>query len=328
VTFETGRPLCGALCITFAVATSQASGARADEGGVSYWTPGQYGSFAAIAPSPGWSLPLVFYNYGGSIGGQQPLTRGNLLTTGLTGSLDGLFIVPTYTLNTTILGAVPSFSMAILPAYSAASASVGLGPLSLFHSDSIWGGSDLYPTAQLFWNRGGVNNFMAYLTGDIPVGSYNPDRLVSIGIGHGAIDVGGAYTYLNTKTGTEFSVTLGFTGNFTNPSTNYTNGIDSHLDLAAAQCLNQQFFVGAVAYVYQQLTPDRGQRAILGSNESRTRGVGPQIGYNFNVNGTAIYTNLRAYWEFDSFRRLQGHSVFVTVNLPLSGLFGAKPPSQ
>jgi hypothetical protein len=317
-----------ASLLALGVLALRAKLACADEGGVSYWTPGQYGSFAAIAPSPGWSLPLVYYNYGGSVGAEQSLTRGNLLTGGLKGSLDGIFIVPTYTLNTTILGAVPSFSIAYLPAYSAASANIGLGPLSLFRSDSIWGGSDLYPTAQLFWNHGGVNNFMAYLTGDIPVGSYNPDRLASIGIGHGAIDGGGAYTYFNTKSGTEFSATLGLTGNFENPSTNYTNGIDSHLDLAAAQFLNQQLFVGAVAYVYQQLTPDRGQRAILGSNESRTRGVGPQIGYNFNVNGTTIYTNLRAYWEFDSYRRLQGHSVFATVSIPLSGLFGARPKSQ
>ena len=35
---------------------------------------------------------------------------------------------------------------------------------------------------------------MAYLAGDIPVGSYNPDRLANIGIGHGAIDTGGAIT--------------------------------------------------------------------------------------------------------------------------------------
>jgi hypothetical protein len=328
VTLHSQRYISSAVCAALALVSAQPRSANADEGGVSYWTPGQYGSFAAIAPSPGWSLPLVFYNYGGSIGGQQPLTRGNLLTEGLRGSLDGLFIVPTYTLNTTILGAVPSFSMAEMPAYSAASANLGLGPLSLSRSDSIWGASDLYPTAQLFWNRGGVNNFMAYLTGDIPVGSYNPDRLASIGIGHGAIDGGGAYTYLNTKTGTEFSATLGFTGNFTNPSTNYTNGLDSHLDLAASQFLNQQLFVGAVGYVYQQLTPDHGQRAILGSNESRTRGIGPQIGYNFSVGGTTIYTNFRAYWEFDSYRRLQGHAVYATVNIPLSGLFTSKPLSQ
>jgi hypothetical protein len=302
--------------------------AVADEGGVSFWTPGQYGSFAAIAPSPGWSLPLVFYNYGGSISGNQSLTRGHLLSAGLAGSFDGLFVVPTYTVGTTILGAVPSFSMAFIPAYSAASANVSLGPLSVSRLDSIWGGDDLYPTAQLFWNKGGVNNFMVYLTGDIPVGSYNPNSLASIGIGHGAIDGGGAYTYLNTKTGTEFSATLGFTGNFTNPSTSYTNGLDSHLDLAASQFLNQQLFVGAVGYVYQQLTPDHGQPAVLGSNESRTRGIGPQIGYNFNVNGTQVYTNLRAYWEFDSYRRLQGHAVYATVNIPLSGLFARGPHSQ
>jgi hypothetical protein len=89
--------------------------------------------------------------------------------------------------------------MAFIPAYSAASANVGFGPLSAFRSDSVWGGSDLYPTAQLFWNKGGVNNFMAYLAGDIPVGSYNPGRLANIGIGHGALDAGGAYTISTRK---------------------------------------------------------------------------------------------------------------------------------
>jgi hypothetical protein len=319
------RPVIG---VGLTIAALHGSSTRADEGGVSFWTPGQNGSFAAIAPSPGWSLPLMFYSYGGSVGASEPLTRGHLLTSGLSGSFDGLFVVPTYTLGSTILGAVPSFSMAFIPAYSAASANVGLGPLSANRSDSLWGGSDLYPTAALYWNKGGVNKFIAYLTGDIPVGSYDPNRLANIGIGHGAIDGGGAYTYLNTKTGTEFSATLGFTGNFENPQTNYTNGLDSHLDLAASQFLNQQFFVGAVAYIYQQLTPDHGQLAILGSNESRTRGIGPQFGYNFEVNGTTVYTNLRAYWEFDSYRRLQGHSVYATLNIPLSGFMANTRSSQ
>ena len=64
-------------------------------------------------------------------------------------------------------------------------------------------------------------------------------------------------------TGTEASATLGFTKNFENPSTNYTNGIDAHLDLGAAQFLNAGFFVGAVGYYYQQLTADSGQLAML-----------------------------------------------------------------
>jgi hypothetical protein len=329
VTFGLRRSLALAVSAGSLFALWPASVVHADEGGVSFWLPGQYGSFAAIAPSPGWSMPLVFYNYSGSTQSADHVLPSGRVVGSLSGSVYGLFIVPTYTLNTTIIGAVPSFSMGFMPGYGAASANLTLGPLSASRSDSIWGGSDLYPTVQLFWDRG-LNNFMAYLTGDIPVGSYDPNRLANLGIGHGAIDGGGAYTYLNTKSGTEFSATLGFTGNFTNPSTNYTNGIDSHLDLAAAQFLNQQLFVGAAGYIYQQLTPDSGQRAILGTNESRTRGVGPQVGYNFNVGGQSIYTNLRAYWEFDSYRRLQGRAIFATVNIPLSGLLQAhsRPESQ
>jgi hypothetical protein len=53
-------------CVLFAITASPRNTALADEGGVSFWMPGQDGSFAAVAPSAGWSLPLVFYNYGGA----------------------------------------------------------------------------------------------------------------------------------------------------------------------------------------------------------------------------------------------------------------------
>jgi hypothetical protein len=234
-----------AAALALAASTLWAAAAVADEGGVSFWLPGQNGSFAAVAPAPGWSLPFVFYNYGGSAGRGVDLPRGHLLTAGLDASLDALFIVPTYTPDTMILGARPNFSLAFAPTYVTTTANIGLGRFSASRSDSLFGASDLYPTAQLFWNAG-VHNFMTYLAGDIPVGSYNPNQLASTGIGHGAIDGGGAYTYLNTKTGTEFSATLGFTENFRNPSTDYKNGIDSHLDLGAAQFLTEHFFVGAV----------------------------------------------------------------------------------
>jgi hypothetical protein len=270
--------------------------------------------------SPGWSLPGFFYNYGGSVGADRLLPRGHLVSSGLNSSFYGLFIAPTYTPNATILGAHLSASLAFAPAYNTTSANVAIGSMSTFRSDSLFGGSDLFPTGQLFWNTG-VHNIMTYVTGAIPVGSYDPNRLSNIGIGHGAIDAGVAYTYLNTKTGTEFSATLGFTKNFENPSTNYTNGVDSHLDLGAAQFLNEHFFIGVVGYYYQQLTADRGQLPILGPNESRTRGVGPQIGYIFTIGNTSIYISLRGCTEFGSYRRLQGHSIFATISIPLSALF-------
>ena len=50
------------------------------------------------------------------------------------------------------------------------------------------------------WNAG-VHNFMTYLTGNLTVGRYDPNRLANLGIGHNAIDAGGGYTYLNPQTG-------------------------------------------------------------------------------------------------------------------------------
>ena len=110
-------------------------------------------------------------------------------------------------------------------------------------SDSLTSVGDLYPQATLKWNDG-VHNYMTYLTGDIPVGAYDPARLSNLGIGHAAIDAGGGYTYFNPAAGHEFSAVAGFTYNFKNPDTQYQNGIDFHVDWGISQFLSKQFFVG------------------------------------------------------------------------------------
>ena len=298
-----------------------ATDAVADQGGASFWVPGQYASFAAVAPDPGWSLPVTWYTYSGSAGVARTFQRGNLAAAGLTTSVYEALLQPTYTLDTTILGARPSFSVTLVPGYATSSANVRLGPLSDSRSDSVFGLGNLTPTANLFWTAD-VHNFMVYLTGASWTGNYNPNRLSNLGIGHAAIDGGGAYTYSNTKTGTELSATLGFTKNFENTSAQYTSGIDSHLDLGASQSITNKFFIGVVGYYYQQLTADRGQPAILGSFESRVRGAGPQIGYNFDLgNGVTLSTNLRGYAEFDAHDRTQGFTIFASATVPLSALF-------
>src|SRR5262249_48762240 len=101
-------------------------------------------------------------------------------------------------------------------------------------SESATGFGDLIPLATLRWNFG-VNNFMTYLTGNLTTGVYHSSSIANVGIGHNAIDAGGAYTYFDPKTGREFSATLGFTYNFENTNTNYQNGIDMHLDWGASQ---------------------------------------------------------------------------------------------
>jgi hypothetical protein len=137
-------------------------------------------------------------------------------------------------------------------------------------------------------------------------------RLANLGVGHGTIDVGGAYTYLNPATGTEFSGIAGFTYNFKNPDTQYRSGIDFHFDWGAARFLSKQVFVGLAGYAYQQVTDDSGQNPILGGFRSRILGFGPQIGYIFPVGDMQGFLGLRAYGEFDAANRAPGWNTWLT----------------
>jgi hypothetical protein len=137
-----------------------------------------------------------------------------------------------------------------------------LGPLVTTRTgvleDSLTSYGDLYPTATLRWNSG-VNNYMAYVSGDVPVGDYSPTRLSNIGIDHGAIDAGGGYTYLNPATGDEFSGVGGFTYNFKNPDTQYRSGVDFHFDWGAYHFLRSRYSSGLSCTPTSRspTTPDR-----------------------------------------------------------------------
>jgi hypothetical protein len=193
----------------------------------------------------------------------------------------------------------------------------GTFPFSLSDSlnSSVAGFGDLYPQFALKWNAG-VNNFMIYATGDIPVGAYQSNRLTNVGIGHWAFDAGGGYTYFDQKAGHEFSAVLGFTYNAINPATQYQNGVDMHLDWGASQFVTKQWQLGLVGYVYQEIGCDSGSGDHVGCFQSRTVGVGPQVGYIFPINDKwQGYLNLRGYGEFDAANRPSGWNVYLTFNL-------------
>jgi hypothetical protein len=234
-----------------------------------------------------------------------------------------------------VLGGQLALSLASVYGRSAASIAGTLtaaaGPIVTTRTgmieDSLTSVGDLYPTATLRWNNG-VNNYMAYVSGDAPVGDYNPMRLANIGIGHGAIDAGGGYTYLNPKTGNEFSAVAGLTYNFKNSDTQYQSGIDFHFDWAASHFLSKQVFVGLVGYAYQQITDDFGQNPVLGGFRSRVLGVGPQIGYIFPVGGMQGFLGLRGYGEFDASNRPSGWNTWLTFAISPAAPTAAATPTQ
>ena len=296
----------------------------ADEGGMSFWLPGQFGSFNAVPGDPGWSLPLIYYHTTADADPSKLFLRGGRVNAGLDVKADLLFAVPTYVFTDPVLGGQASVSVAgVFGRTKVGVDSTLTGPggrtLTGSQSDSLTAGGDLYPAGYLKWNRG-VHNFMAYTMAGVPVGAYQAGRLANLGTNHWALDAGGGYTYLDPKAGHEFSATLGFTYNFENPDTDYKNGIDGHLDWAASQFLSEQLHVGLVGYFYQQVTGDSGAAAVLGDFKSRVYAIGPQIGYFFPVAGRKWYVNLKGYYEFEARNRPKGWNTWVTLAIPLGGL--------
>ena len=311
---------------------------RADESGISFWLPGLEGSLAAAPTTPGWSIGAIYYhttvNATGAAAAAREFQVGRFsptvnlnLNVNLSGQGDLAFIAPTYTFATPVLGG--QFSASLAGVYGRSSASIAgtltaaAGPIVVtrtgFLEDALTSYGDLYPTLKLKWNSG-VNNYMVYAAGDIPVGDYDPNRLSNIGIGHGAFDLGGGYTYFNPVTGDEFSGVAGFTYNFKNPDTQVQSGVDFHFDWGASQFLSKQVFVGLVGYAYQQISNDIGGAPILGGFRSRVFGVGPQFGYIFPIGNMQGYLNLKGYGEFDAANRPSGWNTWLTFAI------SEKPP--
>jgi hypothetical protein len=309
------------VLVAIAVLAVAPHAVRADEGGVSFWLAGQLSSFAATPGAPGFAVPAIYYHSSVDAGGSKQFQLGGNVVAGLNADADLVFLAPTYVFTDPVAGAQASLTMGwafgrmhanvdeVITGHQGQAIEVGL-------SDSVTGGSDLYPQAALKWHDG-VHNWMTYLTGDIPTGVYHVGRLANIGINHYALDAGGGYTYLDPSKGHEFSAVAGITYNFENNDTDYRNGVDSHLDWAASQFLNEQLLVGLNGYVYYQLTGDGGAGAALGDNKSRVYGAGPQIGYFFPIGKSRAYVNLRANWEWGAENRPEGWNTYLTLSLPM-----------
>jgi hypothetical protein len=325
---------------TTAALLSCPEASHADQSGASFWLPGQYASFAAMQQTPGWSLGVGYYHSSvaaaGSVAAARQILVGRIPSTvkvdlnlSLSGRSDLVTLTPSYTFATPVLGGHLLVALSSQFGRSAASIAGTLtaiaGPIVVTRTGMLEGTltsyGDLAPSAVLLWNSG-VNNYGIYLTGNIPVGDYNPLRIPNIGLGHAAIDAGGAYTYLDATAGNEFSGIAGFTYNFGNPDLQYRSGIDFHFDWGASHFLTKQIFAGVAGYAYQQITDDSGQNPILGGFRSRVLGVGPQLGYNFPVGNMQGSLSLRAYGEFDAKNRASGWNTWlifaISPNLPVT----------
>jgi hypothetical protein len=273
--------------------------ASADETGESFWTPGSFGSLAATPSQPGFSLSSTWYHTSTTAGSEVARARAiriERLEASVAESVNAIsvspedlaMITPSYTFATPVLGG--QAALALTATYGrkrtiddlTLTTPVLVGPFAITRSrfdtvsDTVTGFGDVSPQFSLRWNTG-VHNVMTYLTGNIPVGIYDRARLSNIGIGHGALDGGAGYTYLNEQTGYEFSAVAGLTYNFVNPATQYQSGIDVHLDWGASRYVTKQLQIGLVGYLYNQASCDGGSGDRVGCFQSRVASAGAQL---------------------------------------------------
>lgn len=291
--------------------------AGADQGGTPFWTSGQYASLAAVPPSPGWSASVTGYGYTGRVSGPVRTRVHAAIDADARERSPALSAEIGYASEQTVLGGRPFIGLAAGVGGSAMTAGVSTAAgAGIAESDTVWGGTDLYPVAGLAWASGN-DNAMVYLTGNLPVGAYQASRLANVGLGHGAVDAGAGYTYFDPKSGREWSAVAGITYNRPNRAADYRNGIDSHLDWAASQALGTNGSLGLAGYVYYQLTGDSGSGARLGPFKSRVAAIGPEFGCQFSVGRQQWQANVRGYREFWARNRFEGYAVFAVLSTTL-----------
>ena len=274
--------------------------AKADNGGIGFWLPGTMGSLSAVPGQPGMSYTFQYIHLDAVAGGGKAIQNNANIVAGLHAKVDAGVFLPTYTFATPVLGGQLTIGAATVPGNVGVDIAATLtGPRgntisgSAFDNRVTWG--DVYYIGELKWNFG-VNNFMTYVFGNIPTGTYDSTRLANLSPGFVGADAGAGYTYLNPSTGREVSVVAGFSFSGKNTALDYRNGIDFHADWAASQFIGKSVHAGLVGYFFQQVTGDSGTGAKLGENKGAAIGIGPQIGFFFPAwEGYTSYLNLRGY---------------------------------
>jgi hypothetical protein len=337
--------LAGGMLATMLALVSQP--ASADEGGESFWTPGSFGSLAATPSQPGFSLTSAYYHTSTTAGSE--VARARLIRIGrLQASVaesvsaisispeDLAMVTPSYTFATPVFGGQAAVALQATYGRKRTTDDVVfntpllVGPSAITQSrfdtisDTVTGFGDLSPQFSLRWSAD-VHNVMTYVTGNIPVGTYNAARLSNIGIGHGALDGGLGYTYFNEQTGLEFSAVAGLTYNFINPHTQYQNGVDFHLDWGASRFLTKQLQIGLVGYLYNQVSCDGGSGDRVGCFQSRVASAGAQLGYMIPLGDLDGNVNVKAYKEFAAANRPEGWNVWLTYTLSPSDRAQTRP---
>jgi hypothetical protein len=217
------------------IAAGTAAPAQADEGGSGHYLPGFGGFFGGILPSErGTYFANIQIQYTASAGAAQALPIGGVARFGVQAYSFGELPSFTYVTGKKVLGGTFAVNLSPSLVYGDATAAVAAGPgLAVVKDQNFNLGDTYFAPVMLGWNRGNLH-YTATMGIFAPTGDWAKGQLVPTGKNFWTIEPLVGTTYLNPKSGWEFSALTGIDFNTTNPGTDYKSGDDFHVDFLVA----------------------------------------------------------------------------------------------
>lgn len=296
------------------------SQAQAAEGALGFYLLGSKTTMGGYLPGPGIYGSLSNYGYSGNA--DIDYANAGVI---VSGDIDAKAYLPLPTIlwvtDAKVAGGNLAFSATAPIGYKKLNADALLtGPrgnqLAVDFEKDNWAFGDPVLGASLGWHSEKLHYSVGTLV-NIPVGQWEFGNPVSIGFHRWAIDTTAAITYLNPKTGLEFSGAAGVTFNIKNDDTDYKTGTELHFEGAAMQHLSHTASIGLHGYAYKQVSGDSGSGAKLGSFKGQVFAIGPAVDYTFKIGKTPVVTNLRYLHEFGAENRMKGDAAYLNLAIPL-----------
>jgi hypothetical protein len=298
------------VVLIFLIVVFTATISHAAEGGYSNYIPGTYGDFAAaVEPPTKFTVRNDIYYY--QADGARSVRSGLIeADADLEFIMD--FLTLLYKPEVEILGAHYALGVFIPFVHADIDTGIRLGNLQVRRQDDTFGIGDITLIPGIFfWNYGNFHFTLAeYII--TPTGKYDTDDLANTGLNYWTFDTDVTVTYLNEKTGQDYSVNVGYNYNTENPDTDYQTGEEIHIDYMVNQFLSESLAIGLQGFYLKQVSGDSGDGARLGSFKAQAAGVGPALLWSpkrFDQNVSFI-----AKWlhEYDTERRIEGDHIFAS----------------
>jgi hypothetical protein len=294
----------------------------ATENGASFYLLGSGGpQVAVLPPVAGVFVTNTFFYYQGQTGGNKPLIfNGNILANvkgTIAADFPAVIVAPWQSVlgGHFVTGVIVPFGQVDVDGNVVLTGPRG-NQIGLSRSDGAFLVGDPVLTVAQNWTHGVVHFEIANLL-NIPIGDYREGKPANLAFHRWADDLSFAVTRLDPKDGWDLSAKTGFTFNAENPATDYRTGTEWHLEGAVEKQITKAWALGVQAYQFSQVSGDSGSGAKLGPFEGRVTGVGGEAAYNFKIGKAPITVRLHGTTEFNAHNRLQGHSIWFDLSMPL-----------